>query len=107
MSFWRAGPDGVSVEVKAQTHARRPGVLGTAPGSDGARLRIAVREPAEDGRANEAVCATLAHALDLPRAAVSIMSGGTSRQKRLRVAGDPADLARRLAALDTASPETR
>jgi uncharacterized protein YggU (UPF0235/DUF167 family) len=107
MSFWRAGRDGVSVEIKAHPHSRRPGILGTAPGIDGARLRIAVCEPPADGRANEAVCATLADALDLPRGAVSLLAGAASRHKRLRVAGDPADLARRLAALDTASPETR
>jgi hypothetical protein len=72
---------------------------GTAPSADGERLRIGVSEAAEDGRANRAVCATLARALDVPASAIAVAVGATSREKLLRVTGDPASLAARLQAL--------
>ena len=90
---------GLTVAVKVQPRARRPGVGGTAPGTDGPRLRVAVTEAAEGGRANEAACAALARALGVPPGAVTLRAGAASRQKLLHVAGDPADLAPRLDAL--------
>ncbi len=97
--FWRPAEGGVAVAVKVQPKSRRPGVQGRAPAVDGERLRIAVTEAAEAGRANRAACAALAHALDLPASAVAVTAGLTSREKTLRVAGDPAALATRLEAL--------
>ena len=93
--FWRALDGGVSVSVKVQPRARRPGLQGT----DGARLRIGVTEPPEDGRANKAVCRTLAELLQVAPSMVSVASGASSRDKTLRVAGDPAALIARLTAL--------
>ncbi len=97
--FWRPAEGGVSVAVKVQPKSRRPGVQGRAPAVDGERLRIGVAEAAEAGRANRAACAVLAHALDLPASAVAVTAGLTSREKTLRVAGDPAALKARLEAL--------
>lgn len=97
--FWRPAADGLAVAVKVQPRARRPGLHGTVPDTDGDRLAIAVREPAEDGRANRAACATLAAALDVPASAVAVTAGATARRKTLRVSGDPTLLAARLAAL--------
>ena len=95
------------IAVKVQPKSRRPGVGGTVPIADrpgsepgfGARLCIAVAEPAEEGRANRAVCAALARALDLRADAVSLVAGAGSRDKVLYAAGDPAALAARLARL--------
>jgi uncharacterized protein YggU (UPF0235/DUF167 family) len=98
-AFWRPTVGGVCVAVKVQPKSRRPGVQGRAPAADGERLRIGVSEAAEHGRANLAACATLARALDLPAQAVAVQSGLTSREKTLRVAGDPVDLGARLEAL--------
>jgi len=99
LSFWRETPDGVSVMIKVQPKARRPGVGGTAPSADGKRLRIAVSEPAEDGRANRAACAALAEALGVPASAVTVAAGAAAREKRLQVSGDPASLAAALGRL--------
>jgi len=99
MAFWRAAGDAVLVAAKVQPKSRRPGLQGRAPALDGERLRIGVAEAAEDGRANRAACALLAEALDLPAGAVEVTAGRTSREKTLRVAGDPAALAARLEAL--------
>jgi uncharacterized protein YggU (UPF0235/DUF167 family) len=90
-------PDGVSVTVKVHPRSRRPGLQGRSVSAHGPCPRIGVREVAEDGRANRAACALLADALDLPASAVVAMLGQASRDKTLRVAGNPAVLAVRLA----------
>jgi len=97
--FWRRLPDGVAVAVKVQPKSRRPGLQGAVPAADGERLRIGVTAAAEGGRANRAACAMLADALGLAPSAVRLVLGATSREKTLRVAGDPATLGRKLAAL--------
>ena len=48
-------------------------------------LTIYVREPAVDGRANDAAARLLAAHLQLPRSQVELVSGAASRQKRFRV----------------------
>jgi hypothetical protein len=98
-AFWRVASAGVTVAVKVQPKARRPGLLGAAPTVDGLRLRIAVSEPPEDGCANRAVCAALAGALHVAPSAVTVTAGAGTREKLLFVSGDPAVLARLLAAL--------
>ena len=97
--FWRPLPDGVAVAVKVQPKSRRPGLHGTSPAADGERLRIGVTEAAEGGRANRAACVALADALGLAPSAVQLTLGASSREKTLYVAGDPAALERKLAAL--------
>ena len=94
--WWRPGPDGITLRVKVQPRARRPGIGGLAPGVDGPRLRLAVTEAAEDGRANHAVCAALATALGLPASAVSILQGPAAREKLVQVTGDAEALAARV-----------
>jgi uncharacterized protein YggU (UPF0235/DUF167 family) len=93
MSFWRAAPGAVLVQVKVQPKSRRPGVQGRAPAAGGERLRVGVSEAAEGGRANRAACAALACVLGVPQSAVEVAAGATSRDKVLRVSGDPVRLA--------------
>lgn len=102
--WWRPAPGGITLRVKAQPKSRRPGIGGTTPGVDGPRLRLAVTEAAEDGRANRAVCATIAEALGIPASTVSVVQGAGTREKLLRIAGDPVALAPRLQALDPEAP---
>jgi uncharacterized protein (TIGR00251 family) len=97
--FWRVVGDVVTMAVKVQPHARRPGLHGKVPDTEGERLAISVREPAEDGRANRAACVTLAEALGVPATDVTVAAGATSRRKMLRVRGDMAAITARLAAL--------
>jgi uncharacterized protein YggU (UPF0235/DUF167 family) len=63
--------------------ARRPGIAGR----HGAAWKVRVAAPPEDGRANAAVCALLAELLELPRSAVTLVSGHGSREKLVDVAG--------------------
>jgi uncharacterized protein (TIGR00251 family) len=99
VSFWRTEAAGVLVRVKVQPKARRPGLDGLRDAADGPRLRIAVTAAPEDGRANRAACEALAAALGVASSAVEVTQGATSREKLLRVAGEPDALADRLAAL--------
>ncbi|WP_151882712.1 DUF167 domain-containing protein, partial [Mycobacterium tuberculosis] len=48
-------------------------------------LIIYVREPAIDGKANDAVTRLLAAHLQLPKSRVKLVSGATSRFKRFRL----------------------
>lgn len=52
------------------------------------RLLVRVSAPPVDGRANAAVCALLAKATGVPRGAVSVVRGGSARDKRVRIEGD-------------------
>ncbi|WP_374592707.1 DUF167 domain-containing protein [Sphingosinicella sp.] len=53
---------------------------------EGPRARVWVSAPPEDGKANAAVCRLVAKALGLPKSAVSVARGDTSREKLLRIA---------------------
>jgi uncharacterized protein YggU (UPF0235/DUF167 family) len=96
---WRAVAGGVELRVKAQPRARRPGLQGVVASADGPRIKVAVGEAPEDGRANRAICGLLAGALAVPPSRVAVTHGTTSREKTVLAEGDAAALALRLAAL--------
>ena len=73
------------------------------PGEDGVRgadgreeLEVRVSEAPTDGSANSAVIKLLAKALGVPRLEVEIVSGQTSRHKRIAVPLDADEVRRRL-----------
>ncbi len=67
---------------------------GPAEAADGSvHLRARVRAVPEKGAANAALSKLLASALGVPASTVSVVAGGTSRLKTVRVAGEPAALA--------------
>jgi uncharacterized protein (TIGR00251 family) len=94
--------DGLIVTVKLTPKARSAGVDGIVeePGPDGPRpmLKLRVTDPPESGKANAAMIALLAKSWRLPKTAFRIMSGETSRLKRVHVAGDPQTLLRAITA---------
>ena len=57
-----------------------------------------MKAAAQDGKANAAITAFVAEALDLPKSAVELASGHTARRKRLFIRGDAADLRQRIEA---------
>lgn len=56
-------------------------------------LKLSVTAVAEDGKANKAVIALLAKRLKLPKSAIEIASGQTSRHKTLLIDGEDGLLA--------------
>lgn len=77
------GDGAVVVRVHVAPGARRARLVGR----HGDALKVAVVEPPERGRANEAVCRLLAEALGVAVGDVSVVAGATSRRKRVLVAG--------------------
>ena len=75
-------PEGALVSVRVEARARRDEIVGWQGGT----LRVRVTAPPVDGRANEAVIVVLAEAFGVPRAAVGLVSGATSRNKLFRIA---------------------
>jgi len=71
------------IALKVIPGASRDGIVGWL----GDALKVRVRQPAERGRANEAVSKLVADALAIPWADVSIVSGQTSQRKTLEIRG--------------------
>lgn len=92
MSWYRRTEQGWLVAVHAQPGAKKSAVAGL----HGEALKIRVAAPAVEGKANEALTAFVAKALGLPRRAVGIVKGESSREKLLLVADAGADPARLL-----------
>ena len=92
--------DGIELALKITPRAGRDAVRGViVDAAGGAWLAVQVCAPPGAGRANAAVIALLAAALDVPRSACRLVAGTTSRWKRVGVAGDPAALVARARAL--------
>ena len=72
-----------TLALKAIPNAPRSAMCGWL----GDALKLKVHAPSVEGRANDAVCAFLAAELGLPRRAVTLLRGDTSRQKVLRIDG--------------------
>ncbi|QDT47792.1 hypothetical protein Pan258_18290 [Symmachiella dynata] len=88
--------DGVLLPVRAQAGARKNGVVGVHDG----RLKVAVTQAPEKGKANGAIQKVLAAALGLKKSQVELVVGPTSSQKKFRLTGVTADALReRIAAL--------
>ncbi|HTJ70191.1 MAG TPA: DUF167 domain-containing protein [Actinospica sp.] len=87
----------VKIAVRVKPGSARARVGGSY--GDAGALVVAVTERAVDGKATAAALRAVAAALGVPRSAVTLHSGATSRDKVLLVADPPADLADRLAML--------
>jgi len=73
----------MTLEVKVTPNAPRDELAGWL----GAALKVKLRAPALEGRANEALVTFLADRLGLPRRAVTLVHGGKSRQKVVQIDG--------------------
>ena len=92
----RIAAGSVSFHVRLTPKGGRDAVEGWEAASDGSEhLKARVRAVPENGKANTALIALLAAALDVPKSAVRIASGAASRLKKVEIAGDSATLAAR------------
>ena len=78
-----SGPSGLTFAVRVTPRAGRT----TLAGVRGNALAIRLAAAPVDGAANEALIAFLADTFDRPRRDVTIVSGHTSRDKRVAIAG--------------------
>jgi hypothetical protein len=72
----------VRLQVQVMPNAKRTGVAGM----HGDALKIRLQAQPVEGKANEALVRFVADALDLPKTAVSVSHGQTSRRKLLEIA---------------------
>ncbi len=91
MTWLVADGDGVTLRLHIQPGAKKT----EAVGRHGEALKIRLAAPPVDGKANACLIAFLADQLDVAKAAISLVSGETSRAKRVRISGvDPAAVKR-------------
>ncbi len=77
----RETKDGVTLAVRAQPGAKKTAIVGVYGEGAAAQLKIAVQAPPVEGRANQALIVFLAEAFSLPKSAVELVSGESSRSK--------------------------
>lgn len=86
------GRGGCAFYVRVVPRSRRDEVVGL----HGDALKIRLISPPVRGKANRALRAFLGKCLGVPASAVEVLSGHTSRQKRVRVYGVSATAVRAL-----------
>ena len=87
------------ISVRVTPRSAKPGIGGWRAGADAREeLEVRVAEAPADGAANAAVIRLLAVALGLAKSQLSLVSGKTSRHKRIAVPLDLDEVCRRLGA---------
>lgn len=97
MADWlREAADGsLMLTLHIQPGAKQTGFAGL----HGEAMKIRLAAPPVDGKANAALCAFLADFCAVPKSAVTLVSGETSRAKRVRIETTTPGPAGRLRAL--------
>jgi uncharacterized protein (TIGR00251 family) len=86
MTWLVADGDGVMLRLHIQPGAKKTEVVGL----HGEALKIRLAAPPVDGKANACLMAFLADQLGVAKAAICLVSGESSRAKRVRICGiDP------------------
>ncbi len=78
---------GASLKVRVQPRASRTAIAGLFGEGNEMALKIALRAPAVEGRANAALIEFLANLLGTPRSAIEISGGQHARTKTIVVSG--------------------
>ncbi|MDR2112822.1 MAG: DUF167 domain-containing protein [Candidatus Accumulibacter sp.] len=82
----------ITLTLHVQPGARKTEIAG----EHGGALKIRLAAPPVDGKANAALIEFVASRLDLPKSAVHLVSGQTSRRKILEIDAIPPDVEQRL-----------
>ena len=84
---------GSIVGIRVTPRSSKPGIGGWRVGPDGREeLEVRVSAAPADGEANTAVIKLLAKELRVPKGSIEIVSGETSRHKRVSLPLDAAEL---------------
>ena len=81
MNWFRWDDRDLLIRLHVQPRAHVAGVVGP----HGDALKVKVKAPPEGGRANREIISLLAETFDVPRSAISVKSGASSRRKQVRV----------------------
>jgi uncharacterized protein len=101
---WTIAADGVVVTVRLTPKGGRDAIDGIETLADGGVvLKARVRAAPHEGAANEALCRLIAKAVGVPPGRVEIVSGATSRIKRVQIMGEAKALAAALEKIARAS----
>lgn len=84
--FLTIAEDGIVLNIHVQPRASKNQICGV----QGEALKIRLTSPPVDGAANKLCREFLADLFGVARSYVEILSGETSRHKRVRISGDPA-----------------
>ena len=85
-------PEGLSVRISLTPKAGANAVDGIAPGPDGPVLKARVTAVPEKGKANKALIKLLAKQTGVAGGRFKVVSGMTSRKKRLMISAGDEDL---------------
>lgn len=92
VSWLRLGSKATMLTVHVQPGARKTEIVG--PHGDALKIRLAA--PPVDGKANAALIEFIAERLSLPKSAIGLIGGQTSRRKLLEIVSPPPDTRQRL-----------
>jgi hypothetical protein len=73
----------VVINIRVETRSSRPGIVG--PYGEGLKVRL--KSPPVEGRANRELVEILSDELNIPKSNVEIISGKTSKNKLVRFRG--------------------
>jgi uncharacterized protein (TIGR00251 family) len=79
MQFFQQTPQGIVIKIFVQPRSSRNRIIGL----HGDSLKIAIQAPPVDEAANRMCIEFLSKCLNLPRSAIEIIGGHTSRMKRI------------------------
>ncbi|EHS50157.1 UPF0235 protein yggU [Rhizobium sp. PDO1-076] len=97
---YRVSADHLLLAIRLTPNGRRDMVEGADISADGqVYLKARVTAVPEKRKANKALIALVSKTLRCPKSSIAVISGDTSRQKILRIDGDPEDLAGKLEAV--------
>ncbi len=82
-SYLRDHAEGVVVALQVQPRSSRNQLMGVQDG----KLKVKLTSPPVEGAANKACCAFVAKLIGVAKSRVVIVSGETSRQKRVLIKG--------------------
>ncbi|MCL1860931.1 MAG: DUF167 domain-containing protein [Proteobacteria bacterium] len=101
MDEWltEASDGSLILSLHVQPGAKRTGFAGFHGGA----VKLRLSAPPVDGKANAALCAFLADICGAPKSDIRLLSGETSRTKRVRIAPAPNRLSRLRAALEASA----
>jgi len=75
----------INLPIKAVPDASKDHIAGML----GDRLKVRISAPAENGKANKAICTLIAKALNIKSATVKILTGHTNPEKTLQITNSP------------------